>query len=256
MSTYQIPKLTLVGAGPGAEDLITLRGIKALQGADVVLYDALVNPTLLEHAKPEALKVYVGKRRQALRYTQEQINTLIVDLAFTHGHVVRLKGGDPHVFGRGNEELQYADSYNIDTEFIPGISSAIGVAGLAGIPVTQRGISESVWVVTGTTREGTLSDDVLQAARSNATVVILMGVHRLDEIVEIFKKEGKAGTAIAVIQNGSLPGEQYVLGTVDTIATLVAAKNMAAPAIMVVGEVVRQHSRFQLEQIAQAHLIY
>ncbi len=241
------PKLILIGAGPGDETLITVKGANALGNADVVLYDALVNKEILKYAPIDALKIFVGKRRNNHEYTQEQINSLIVDLAFTHGNVVRLKGGDPHVFGRGNEEIKYAEIFNIETEFIPGISSSIGVPGLAGIPVTQRGVSESFWVITGTTSEGKISKDVAVAAKTDATVVILMGVHKLNEITEIFKKEGKDDTAVAVIQNGSLPSENYALATIDTIVEAVNDAGISSPAVIVIGDVVKQHSDFPVE---------
>lgn len=241
------PKLTLIGAGPGDETLITVKGANALGNADVVLYDALVNKEILKYAPIDALKIFVGKRRNNHEYTQEQINSLIVDLAFTHGNVVRLKGGDPHVFGRGNEEIKYAEIFNIETEFIPGISSSIGVPGLAGIPVTQRGVSESFWVITGTTSEGKISKDVAVAAKTDVTVVILMGVHKLNEITEIFKKEGKEDTAVAVIQNGSLPSENYALATIDTIVEAVNDAGISSPAVIVIGDVVKQHNDFPVE---------
>ena len=176
------PKLTVVGAGPGDAELITVKAIKALSEADVILYDALVNKELLKYAPIEALKIYVGKRKKKHEYTQEQINNLIVDFAFTHGRVVRLKGGDPFVFGRGSEEILHAEAFNIETAVVPGISSSIGVAGLVGIPVTHRGVSESFWVITGTTRDGKLSKDIFDAAKTNATIVILMGVHKLKNV--------------------------------------------------------------------------
>lgn len=241
------PKLTLIGAGPGDESLITVKGANALSAADVVLYDALVNKEILKYAPIDALKIFVGKRRNNHEYTQEQINSLIVDLAFTHGNVVRLKGGDPHVFGRGNEELKHAELFNIETEFIPGISSSIGVPGLAGIPVTQRGVSESFWVITGTTTEGKVSKDVYTAAKTDATVVILMGVHKLKEIAEIFREAGKEDTAVAVIQNGSLPSENYALATIDTIVNVVEDQKISSPAVIVIGDVVKQHNDFPLE---------
>src|SRR6476661_2834377 len=170
MKTKTYPKLTLVGAGPGDAELITVKGIKALSQADVVLYDALVNPDILEYAPQNAVKLYVGKRSKNHTYTQEQINTLIVELAHKHGHVVRLKGGDSFVFGRGLEEIKYAELFEIETSVVPGISSSIGVPALSGIPVTHRGASESFWVITGTTSKGELSKDVRVAAHTNATV--------------------------------------------------------------------------------------
>ncbi len=238
------PKLTLVGAGPGDIELITLKGLKALAQADVVLYDALVNPELLNHAPVGSLKLYVGKRKGNHEFTQEQINNLIVDYAFSYGHVVRLKGGDPFVFGRGHEEIQYADSFNIETEYIPGISSSIGVPGLQGIPVTSRGYGESFWVITGTTASGELSEDVRAAAQTNATVVILMGVSKLRKIVDVFQSFNKQDMPIAIIQNGSLPDEKIALGTIDTIIRIAEEEKIGSPAVIVIGEVVKLHAHF------------
>jgi uroporphyrin-III C-methyltransferase len=178
------PRITLVGAGPGDADLITLKGIKAIKTADVVLYDALVNEELLEFAPENVTKVYVGKRSGDHSHSQESINKLMIDYALNYGHVVRLKGGDPFVFGRGYEELDYAASYSIKTEVIPGISSSIAVPGLQNIPVTHRGKSESFWVVTGTTADGRVSGDLYEAARTRATIVVLMGVHKLEEMAK------------------------------------------------------------------------
>lgn len=247
MSKKIYPKLTLVGAGPGDPDLITVKGIKALNAADVILYDALVNPEFLKHASSEALTIYVGKRNHEHTYTQEQINTLIVNYAYTHGHVVRLKGGDPFVFGRGQEEINHVQAFNIETAIVPGISSSIGVPALSGIPVTHRSVSESFWVITGTTRTNQLSDDVKLAAETNATVVILMGISKLKEIVEIYKKERKYDTAIALIQNGSLETEKIALGTIDTILKTAKKEKIEAPAVIVIGDVVKQHAKFPVE---------
>ncbi len=244
MSNYITPKITLVGAGPGDIELITLKGINALKTANVVLFDALVNKELLEYAPKDAIKVYVGKRNHQHAYTQDQINTLIVDMAYTHGHVVRLKGGDSFVFGRGQEELNYANVFNIETSVVPGISSSISVPALAGIPVTHRGVSESFWVITGTTKDNQLSQDVVLAAKTNATVVILMGLGKLKEIAEIFSKEGKSDTAIALIQDGSLPTQKIALGTIETINTIAQEENIKAPAVIVIGEVVKQQANF------------
>ena len=238
------PKFTLVGAGPGDIDLITVKGVKAIASADVILYDALVNSALLAYAPKDALKIYVGKRNSNHTYTQDQINTLIVDFAFSHGHVVRLKGGDPFVFGRGHEELAHAESFNIETTVVPGISSSIAVPELQGIPVTNRGTSESFWVITGTTSAGKLSNDIKLAAQSTATIVILMGLNKLAEIIDVFQKEGKQNTAVAIIQNGSLPNEKIALGTIDTIIEIAKEEKVAAPAIIVIGDVVKLHKEF------------
>lgn len=239
------PRITLVGAGPGDTDLITIKGLIALQSADVVLYDALVNDEMLQFAPANAVKVYVGKRSGEHYYKQEAINKLMVDYALNYGHVVRLKGGDPFVFGRGYEELDHAASYSIPIQVIPGISSSIGVPGLQGIPVTHRGLAESFWVVTGTTASGLLSNDLYDAARSRATVVVLMGVHKLNEIVKLYQNEGRGKLPVAVIQNGSTAEEKIAVGVVDTIVEVVEEKQVKAPALIVLGEVVSLHPQFQ-----------
>ncbi|MBC7744544.1 MAG: uroporphyrinogen-III C-methyltransferase [Flavobacterium sp.] len=239
------PKITLVGAGPGDADLITLKAIKALKTADVVLYDALVNPELLEFAPEHATRVFVGKRSGEHSYSQDAVNKLMIDYALNYGHVVRLKGGDPFVFGRGFEELDFAASYSIAAEVIPGISSSIAVPGLQGIPVTHRGLSESFWVVTGTTSSGKISPDLFDAAKSRATVVVLMGIKRLADIVEIFKNEGKNRLPVAVIQSGSMKGEKLAIGTVDTIVDAAKDQQIDSPAIIVFGDVVGLHPLFQ-----------
>jgi len=238
------PRITLVGAGPGDADLITLKGVKALQTADVVLYDALVNAEILELAPAHATKVYVGKRSGDHSYSQDAVNKLMIDYAINYGHVVRLKGGDPFVFGRGFEELDYAASYSIPAQAIPGISSSIGVPGMQHIPVTHRGLSESFWVVTGTTANHQISPDLYQAAKTNATVVVLMGVHKLAEIAEIFKSEGKSKLPVAVIQSGSTKDEKVAVGIVDTIVEIVEEKKITSPALIIFGEVVSLHPQF------------
>jgi len=172
-------KITLVGAGPGGTDLISLRGLKALAKADIVLYDALVSEELLQYCPQAVQKIYVGKRSNKHAYTQDEINELLVKFAQSHGNVVRLKGGDPFVFGRGYEEIEFAHKQGIETEVIPGISSAIGVPSLQGIPITHRGTTESFRVLTGTTSSGKLSQDVFIAARTSATVAMCMGAGKV-----------------------------------------------------------------------------
>jgi uroporphyrin-III C-methyltransferase len=239
------PRITLVGAGPGDPELITMKAVKAIKAADVILYDALVNEEILDYARPGAVKVYVGKRSGIQSIAQEDVNELMVRYALEYGHVVRLKGGDPFVFGRGYEELIYAANYSIPATAIPGLSSSISVPGLQQIPVTHRGLSESFWVVTGTTASGKLSNDLYEAARSKATVVVLMGLHKLKKIVKLFENEGKQRLPVAVIQSGSTDHEKIVVGIVETIVELVEEKGIAAPAILVFGEVVSLHPSFQ-----------
>ncbi len=247
---YKEAKLTVVGAGPGDIELITLKAIKALQSADVVLYDALVDAALLQYA-PEAEHIFVGKRKGCYHFQQEQINELIVGRALSHGHVVRLKGGDPFVFGRGAEEMEYAAGHGLEVAMVPGISSSLSVAATQHIPVTKRGSAESFWVITGTTKEHQLSNDIELAAKSNATVVILMGMGKLPQIVTLFKKAGKSDMPIGIIQNGTLHNEKVGIGTIATIEVEVQKQGLANPAIIIIGEVVRH--REQLLRLQQKH---
>ena len=237
------PRLTVVGAGIGDPELITLKAIKALETADVVLYDALVNDTLLQYAPVTASRIYVGKRWGAKAFTQDEINERIVSYARCCGHVVRLKGGDPFVFGRGLEELLFAQQHGVDASYIPGISSSIAAAGAAGIAVTTRGASRSFWVLTATTDTGELNPEIVTAAQTNATVVILMGVHKLAEIARIYAQNGKSELPFAVIQHASLPEQREIFGTATTIAQRAQDENIGSPAVIVIGEVVE--NRFE-----------
>lgn len=242
MRNLSRPKLTIVGAGPGDVELITIKAIKTLESADVVLYDALVNEDLLEYAK-QAEIIFVGKRFGCHAYSQDQINELIVAMAKTHGHVVRLKGGDPFVFGRGSEEIEYAQQFGLETAIVPGISSALGVPASNGISLTQRKVSESFWVITGTTSDHKLSKDVSLASQSSATVVILMGMHKLNEIVALYQNNRTDDLAVAIIQNGTLASQKKVSGTISTISEMVKDQGLASPAIIIIGEVVGHTSK-------------
>lgn len=232
------PKLTVVGAGPGDVELITLKAIKALETANVVLYDALVNEELLLYAT-KAECIFVGKRLGCHAYSQDQINDLIVAQAQRFGHVVRLKGGDPFVFGRGSEEIAFAQQFGIETAIVPGISSALGVPASNGISLTQRGISESFWVITGTTSDHKLSKDVTLASQSSATVVILMGMHKLNEIISIYQNNRTDNLPVAIIQNETKVNEIKVLGVINSIKGLVKEHQLSSPAIIIIGEVVK-----------------
>jgi len=241
---HQVPKVTLVGAGPGDPDLITRKGLKALQTADVVLYDALVAKELLEEAPIAAQRIFVGKRAGCHYKKQEQINELLVQSAYEFGHAVRLKGGDPFVFGRGQEEKAFAEQHGLPVTVIPGISSSISVPELQGVPVTSRGDADSFWVVTAHTRNGGISSDLALAAKSKATVIVLMGLRRLDLICALFEAEGKKDLPVMVIQNGSLPNEKSWTGTVKDITERVMNDLDSGPGIIVLGEVVRWHPNF------------
>lgn len=232
------PFLSLVGAGPGDPELITLKAIKALQQADVILYDALANEALLEWARPGAIKQFVGKRFGCHALSQQEINAVIVDYAFSHGRVVRLKGGDPFVFGRAQEEIEAARAAGIPVEVVPGISSAVAVPASQMIPLTCRGLNESFWVTTGTLQSGEISPDIRLAAQSSATVVILMAMSKLEAIMDIFMEHGKHDLPVAIIQNGTTPQEKCVTGKVSDIFFRAQYEGLGNPAVIVAGEVV------------------
>ena len=236
--SHRSPKVTLVGAGPGDPELITIKGINAIKSADIVLYDALVSPEILDIIPRGVPSLCVGKRAGAHSYKQEEINELIIEFAYLYGHVVRLKGGDAFVFGRGSEEIAYAEAHGVAAHVIPGISSALAVPASIKIPVTARGISESFWVITGTTQSGEVSGDIALAAQSSATVVVLMGLNKIQAIMEQFQRHGKSQTAVAVIQNGTLPNQKNIIGKVSTIVGLASHAHVGSPAIIVIGEVV------------------
>jgi uroporphyrin-III C-methyltransferase len=232
--------LTIVGAGPGDPELISLKGLNAVQKADVILYDALVTKELLKYAQPRCKLVYVGKRKGKKEFSQDEINKLLVFYAARFENVVRLKGGDPNVFGRGHEELEFVSKHNISVEIIPGISSAIAAPAAAGIPLTKRGVNESFWVITGTLSSGEMSNDIQLAAQSSATVIILMGVSHLKKIAELFVEKRSPYEPIAVIQEATMPSQKLVAGTVSDIERLVREKEITSPAVIVIGKVVEE----------------
>ena len=233
--------LSLVGAGPGDPELITLKAIRSIKQADVILYDALANEALLDYAHPDAIKRFVGKRFGCHALSQDEINMLILEYARSHERIVRLKGGDPFVFGRAQEEIEIARQAGIQVEIIPGVSSALAVPAMQMIPLTSRGMAESFWVTTGTTRSGDISNDIRLAAQSTATVIILMAMSKLEAIMDIFKGHNKARTPVAIIQNGTTKDEKWITGTVKDIAFKAEFAGITNPAIIVVGEVVQLH---------------
>lgn len=249
MSYRGTTKVSLVGAGPGSVDLITVRGLKVLQSADVVLYDALVNADLLLEVNPSVPKIYVGKRCSQHSYSQDEINRLIVQNAFKFGHVVRLKGGDPFVFGRAQEEIDYVESFGIPVSVIPGISSALAVPSNQGIPMTKRDVSSSFWVMTATKRDGSFSDDLRYAAQSSATMVILMGIRKLEEIIQEVSKYRGLLMPIAVIQNGTLSDERYTIATLGSFHQYDTTIDTSKPGIIVIGNVVAEHPSFFEEEV-------
>lgn len=236
-NNIQIPELFVIGAGPGDPELITMKGYKALQQANVILYDNLANKELLDISREDCKKVYVGKQPYGDYTPQETIHELIKHYAFTKGSVVRLKGGDPFIFGRGFEEIIYARQHGIATHYIPGITS-MQASGLEDIPLTHRLVSESVWMVTGTKKDGRLSADLACAMQSNATVVIYMGMKKLAEIALTYVTAGKGDTPAAIIQHASLPKQKSAEGMAKDLVTIAAEHQLTYPAIIIIGDVV------------------
>lgn len=244
-----VPKVTLVGAGPGSSDLITRRGFAVLNKADIILYDALISKELLEEIDANIPQLCVGKRCGAHSFTQDDINKLIVEKAYTYGHVVRLKGGDPFVFGRASEEIEYVESFGISVTVVPGVTSAIAVPASQGIPVTRRGISSSFWVMTATKKDGSFSEDLTLAAKSSATMVILMGVRKFGAIANEVAKYRTNLTPFAIIQNGTLENEICITGTLNNYSNVLNQIDNSLPGIIVIGNVVAEHPSFFEEEL-------
>ena len=233
-------KVWILGAGPGDPELITVKGLKTIQQADVILYDALVSTELLDYAPVGCKKIYVGKRKGHKEFPQEEINQLIVFYAIRYRCVVRLKGGDPNVFGRGHEEMEYARRRGISVEMISGISSVLAAPAAAGIPLTKRGINESFWVITGTLSSGEMSNDISLAARSTATVVILMGMTHLQKIAGLFQQFRSLEEPVALIQQATTAHQRIVIGTAGDIVQRGIDSNVSSPAVIVIGKVVNE----------------
>ncbi|WPU93235.1 uroporphyrinogen-III C-methyltransferase [Mucilaginibacter sabulilitoris] len=230
------PELFVLGAGPGDPELITVKGYRILQQANVILYDNLANKALLDIAKPDCEKIYVGKHPYGSYTPQETIHEMIKHYAFTKGSVVRLKGGDPFIFGRGFEEIMYAREQGIKTHYIPGISS-MQASGFLDIPLTHRAMSEGVWIITGTKKDGTLSADLKLAMQSNATVVIYMGMKQIDSIAETYVSQNRGETPAAIVQHASLPQQKVVRGLVKDLRKIADSQQLTHPAIIIIGEV-------------------
>ena len=238
-------KVYLVGAGPGDPELITVRGLRCLREADVVIYDRLVNEALLEEAPPWAECIFVGKILGAYVLSQPEINALMIQRAQAGQIVVRLKGGDPFVFGRGGEEAQALTEAGIPFEIVPGVTSAIGVPARAGIPVTHRGLSSAFAVVTA---HRASDDDLSWSALAQIdTLVVLMGVGRLPDIVAALLRHGRSpDTPVAIVERGTLPDERVVTGTLGDIVEHATQVGVRPPATVVIGEVVSLRERLLL----------
>jgi uroporphyrin-III C-methyltransferase len=242
---YVTGKVYLMGAGPGDPGLMTLKGKALLECADVVVYDALVSPPILAMINPLAEQIDVGKRRGMHSLVQEEITQLLIEKAQTAAIVVRLKGGDPFVFGRGGEEMEDLVKAGIAVEVIPGITSGIAAPAYAGIPLTHRAYSSSVTFVTGHEGVGKYRPAVnWQAiAHGSETIVVYMGIHNLSFITEQLQIAGlSAETPVALVRWGTRPEQEELIGTLGTILQLVETAQFSAPAIAVIGRVVSLHS--------------
>ncbi|HEX6506405.1 MAG TPA: uroporphyrinogen-III C-methyltransferase [Chloroflexota bacterium] len=234
--------VSLVGAGPGDPELITVRALRCLEEADVVVYDRLIDPRILESVPLHAERIFVGKAAGSVVLSQRGIENLLIDRARQGKHVVRLKGGDPFLFGRGGEEIEALTAADIPYQVVPGVSSAFAVPASAGIPVTHRRLASTVTVVTGheDPEKPQSSIDWEWLARAPGTLVILMGLERLDGICSRLMREGRSGdTPAAVIASGTLPQQRTVLAPLAGLADEVQQAVVRSPAIIVVGEVAR-----------------
>jgi uroporphyrinogen III methyltransferase/synthase len=235
-------KVYLVGAGPGDPGLMTVKGLDSLRRADVVIYDRLIDESILHEARPEAEKIYVGKASNHHTLEQEKINHLLIQKAREGKVVVRLKGGDPFVLGRGGEEAQALAESHIPFEVVPGVSSAVAVPAYAGIPVTHRGVASSFTVVTGhkASERGEPLIAWEKLSTGTDTLVILMGIGNLTYVVDQLIKNNKPpSTPVAVITHGTTDHQRCVTGTLQDIIEKVKSENLQPPSVLVVGEVVQ-----------------
>lgn len=233
-------KVYLVGGGPGDIELLTKKAFRCIEEADCLIYDRLIDPKVLKYTKDDCEKIYVGKRASHHTMRQEQINELLVEKAKEHGNVVRLKGGDVYVFGRGGEEAIHLRKNGVEFEVVPGISSSIAGLAYAGIPITHRGVSTGFHVVTAHDRNDELADIDFEAmARGNDTCVFLMGLSKVDEIVSRLLEAGKPkGTSIALISNATRPQQKTLVSTLEHVRGDLERQPMVSPALIVVGDVV------------------
>jgi uroporphyrin-III C-methyltransferase / precorrin-2 dehydrogenase / sirohydrochlorin ferrochelatase len=234
----------LVGAGPGDPELLTLRALKLMQRADVVLYDNLISKGVLDLLPPGIERVYVGKQRANHTLRQEQINDLLVQHAKAGKRVLRLKGGDPFIFGRGGEEIDTLSAHRIRFEVVPGITAALGVAAYAGIPLTHRDYAQSCLFVTGHLKDGSMDLDWPALARPRQTLVVYMGLNVLPILCKQLIAHGeKRSMPAAIVQQGTAATQRVITGTLGTLPKLAAAAELHGPTLTIVGEVVRLRER-------------
>jgi uroporphyrin-III C-methyltransferase/precorrin-2 dehydrogenase/sirohydrochlorin ferrochelatase len=245
----------LVGAGPGAPDLLTFRALRLMQQADVVVYDRLVSPAVIDLARRDSEKIYVGKQRQNHALPQDCINTLLADLAKAGKRVVRLKGGDPFIFGRGGEEIETLMQQGINFQVVPGITAASGCATYAGIPLTHRDHAQSCTFVTGHLKDNSINLNWTQLAAPNQTIVVYMGLIGLEKICQSLIEHGSPGDLpIALVQQGTTTNQRVVTGTLVSLPTKVASQNIKAPTLIIIGTVVTLHNKLNWFHTTQSAL--
>ena len=240
--TQPVGEVYIVGAGPGDPELLTFKALRLMQQADIVYYDALVSPQVLDLCRRDADKVFVGKKRSNHAVAQLGINELLVNEAKKGRRVVRLKGGDPFIFGRGGEEIESLRAHNIPYQVVPGITAANAAASYAGIPLTHRDHSQSVRFVTGFLKAGAPNNNFKSFLNTDETVVFYMGLHSLARLTEGLIEAGRSSeTPIAIVSNASMPNQQVLTGTLATIAELQEKEQLPTPALLIMGDVVALH---------------
>lgn len=250
-------EVALIGAGPGDPELLTFKALRLLQAADVVLYDRLVNPLIVDMARRDAEKIYVGKARSLHSVPQGEINQLLIDHAKAGKKVVRLKGGDPFIFGRGGEEIEGLAAENIPFQVVPGITAASGCASYAGIPLTHRDYAQSVRFVTGHLKDDSCDLNWSELIHADQTLVFYMGLTGLAQICKRLMEHGRApSTPIALVQKGTTPEQRVFTGTLADLPARIAKEEVHAPTLIIVGEVVQLHdtlSWYQPEYKGENH---
>lgn len=233
--------VAIVGTGPGDPELLTLRALRAIESAEVLVYDRLIGPEILDHAPIAAERLYVGKAKGHHSRSQAEINALMVSRARSGQRVVRLKGGDPFVFGRGGEEVSYLQGHGVPFEIVPGVTAATGCAASAGIPLTHRGVAGAVTFVTGHDQEGVADQDWQAMAQSGHTLVVYMGVSTAGAIAARLIANGMSpAMPVAIIENGTRTEQRTLFGSLANLGGTVSERDVKSPALIVIGEVVRE----------------